>query len=282
MQQNKIENPYLPIPIKIESSVFESDDRSLKTISFSFLDKEYRNKFNFLPGQFVEFSISGKGESPFGIASAPSEEFIKVTVNKTGYVTNAIHNLDKGDIAGIRGPFGNWYPIDKFIGSNIVIISGGFAFTTLASMLDHILLNYKDKIGKIDLIYGARNPGMLLYKDKLKEWQENPRLNCHITVDNESPNWNGLVGFVPDIVSKTEFSSENTYAIVCGPPIMIKLTLPKLLEKNIPKQNIFTSLERRMKCGIGKCGRCNIGPKYVCKDGPVFSFDELENLPQEY
>ncbi|MCX5975003.1 MAG: FAD/NAD(P)-binding protein [Coprothermobacterota bacterium] len=273
-------NPYLPVPVRVESAVFESEDRSLKTLSLSFLDPSGR--FDFLPGQFVEFSVPGKGESPFGIASSPTEELLRVTVNKAGTVTRAIHNLDRGDRVGLRGPFGNWYPIDLFRGANLAIISGGFAFTTLASLLDYVLEKHSDEVGRIDLIYGARTPGMLLYKEKLTAWQANPRLRCWITVDRETPGWQGLVGFVPDVVARAEISPDNTYAVVCGPPIMIKLTLPRLLEKGFPRDRIYTSLERRMKCGIGKCGRCNIGPKYVCKDGPVFSYAELEGLPEEY
>jgi NAD(P)H-flavin reductase len=276
------DNPYLPIPVKVEYTTFESEDRSLKTLAFSFLDPSVREKFSFLPGQFIELSLPGKGESPFGIASSPSEELIKITVNKTGYVTKAIHYLSKGDIVGIRGPLGNWYPISEFEGSNIAIISGGFAFTTLASLLDYLLENYSDRLGEIYLIYGARTPGMLLYKDKLKAWRENPRLKTYITVDSNVSGWDGLVGFVPDIVERTDFEVQNTYAVICGPPIMIRLTLPKLINKGIQKDHIYTSLERRMKCGIGKCGRCNIGPYFVCKDGPVFSYASLENLPEEY
>lgn len=276
------DNPYLPVPAKVESTYFESDDRTLKTLTLSFLDPLLREKFNFLPGQFIELSILGKGESPFGIASNPNEELIKITVNRTGYVTKAIHNLSKGDIVGIRGPLGNWYPISKFAGSNLAIISGGFAFTTLASLTDYLLENYSDKLGKIYLIYGARNPGMLLYRDKLKEWSNNPRLKTYITIDNKVSGWDGLTGFVPDIVEKSDIDVQNTYTVICGPPIMIKLTIPKLLNKGIGKDHIYTSLERRMKCGIGKCGRCNIGKNFVCKDGPVFNYADLEGLPEEY
>lgn len=282
MLSNVQDNPYLPLKARVEEVRFESEDRSLKTISLSFVEPGVRGNFQFRPGQFIELSIFGKGEAPFGIASSPEEELIKITVNKTGSVTRVIHELDKGDIVGIRGPLGNWYPLDKFAGSNLFIISGGFAFTTLASLTKHVLNKWVDAIAKIDLVYGARTPGMLLYKDDLKEWAENPRLNLYLTVDREFPGWKGLVGFVPDIVAKVSVDPQNTYALVCGPPIMIKLTLPKLEAAGITKERIYTSLERRMKCAIGKCGRCNIGPYYVCKDGPIFSQDQLVGLPVEY
>lgn len=282
MWQPLQDNPYLPIPMRVEEVKFESEDRSLKSLWLSFLAEGKREEFRFRPGQFIELSIPGKGESPFGIASSPEEELIQITVNKAGSVTKAIHELDKGDIVGLRGPLGNWYPEEEFVGANLFIISGGFAFTTLASFTKHLLREWSDRVKNIDLVSGARTPGMLLYKDLLEEWKNNPRLNLYLTVDREFPGWTGLVGFVPDIVAKVKVDFENTYALICGPPIMIRLTIPKLLEQGIPKNKIYTSLERRMKCGIGKCGRCNIGPKYVCKDGPIFNFAELENLPSEY
>lgn len=270
------------MPVRVVGVSFESEDRSLKTLELQFIHEQDREQFHYLPGQFIEFSIPGKGESPFGIASSPSEEIIRLTVNRTGYVTESIHQLEKGDFAGIRGPLGNTYPIDKMHQKRIVIISGGFAFTTLASLLDYLLEHEEFCIPGYDLIYGARNPGMLLYKQKLEEWSRHSKINSLITIDREAPGWTGITGFVPTVVEQSDLSPNNAIAVICGPPIMIKLTLPKLLEKGFQKEQIFTSLERRMKCGIGKCGRCNIGPYYVCKDGPVFSLDQLEGLPPEY
>lgn len=270
------------MPVKIVSVAFESDDRSLKTLELQLIREEDRENFHFLPGQFIEFSVPGKGESPFGIASSPSEKVIRVTVNRTGYVTEFIHQLEEGDFAGIRGPLGNTYPIEKMRQKRVAIISGGFAFTTLASLLDYLLEHQELAIPKIDLIYGARNPGMLLYKQKLESWGHHSTIKSIITIDREHPGWTGTIGFVPTVVEQTELSPDNAIAVICGPPIMIKLTIPKLLQKGFQKEQIFTSLERRMKCGIGKCGRCNIGPYYVCKDGPVFSLDQLDGLPPEY
>ena len=270
------------MPVRIVGVSFESEDRSLKTLELQLIHEQDRDQFHFLPGQFIEFSIPGKGESPFGIASSPSEEVIRVTVNRTGYVTESIHQLEKGDFAGIRGPLGNTYPIEKMHQKRVVIISGGFAFTTLASLLDYLLEHEEFCIPGYDLIYGARNPGMLLYKQKLEEWSHHPNIKSLITIDKEAPGWTGKTGFVPTVVEQSDLSPDNAIAVICGPPIMIKLTLPKLLKKGFQKEQIFTSLERRMKCGIGKCGRCNIGPYYVCKDGPVFSLDQLEGLPPEY
>jgi len=282
MRNNTVSNPYMTLPVRIAKVSFESEDRSLKTLELQFINESDRKQFQFLPGQFLEFSIPGKGESPFGIASNPSEEIIRITVNRTGFVTEAIHQLEVGDFAGIRGPFGNTYPLALMKQKRVSIISGGFAFTTLASLLDYLLEHEEFGITGYDLIYGARNPGMLLYKSKLDQWKGNPKIRSIITIDKEASGWTGTTGFVPTVVEQSDLQPNQAIAVICGPPIMIKLTLPKLVEKGFQTDQVYTSLERRMKCGIGKCGRCNIGPYYVCKDGPVFSLQQLEGLPAEY
>jgi len=277
-----MENPYLPIPVKVKRTFIESEDRMLKTLDLLFLNKEDRENFKFMPGQFCEVSIWGKGEAPFGIASSPTEkEFLRFTVNRAGVVTTALHHLKEGDELGIRGPLGNYYPVDLFKGKNIVIIGGGFAFTTLRALTKYLLACRED-FKDITIIYGARTPGMLLYKEELKEWGRREDLRVYITVDKGDETWQGLVGFVPTIVEKMAPSPKEAYAVICGPPIMIKFTLPKLIALGFPSEKIYTSLEMRMKCGIGKCGRCNIGNLYVCKDGPVFNYAQLEKLPKEY
>lgn len=273
-------NFYIPIPVKVEKVTVESDDKTLKTFDLTFVNGN--EKFAFLPGQFCELSILGKGEAPFGIASSPSEkDYLKFTVNRLGVVTTAIHYLQEGDIIGLRGPLGNYYPVDEFKGKNLVIIGGGFAFTTLRSLTIYLLSNRKD-YKDITVIYGARTPDLLLYKDDLKEWENNSNINLIQTVDREAEGWNKRVGFVPAVTKEVAPSSKDAYAVVCGPPVMIKFTLPVLLELGFSPEHIITSLEMRMKCGIGKCGRCNIGSKYVCVDGPVFSFAQLEEMPKEY
>jgi len=272
-------NTYIPIPMKVVNILNENPDRSLRTYDLTFLNDEDKRNFNYLPGQFCEFSILGKGESPFGIASSPTEkDILKFTVNRTGSVTNEIHHLQLGDIVGIRGPMGNWYPLQKFKGGDVVIVGGGFAFTTLRSMLIYMLENRND-YGKITVIYGARTPDLFIYKEELKEWDNLDDLTLHLTIDKPVKGWSGLCGFVPTI-TKEVAPDPSSWVVVCGPPIMIKFTLPVLTELGFPESRIFTSLERRMKCGIGKCGRCGIGSKYICVDGPVFSFEELKNMPE--
>jgi sulfhydrogenase subunit gamma (sulfur reductase) len=281
-----VENPYLPYPVRIDDIIVESEDRNLKTFKFVFLNPEDEKKFAYRAGQFAELSIAGKGEIPIGIASSPVEKgFIKFTVNKAGVVTSHLHNMQVGDVMGVRGPLGNSYPWDMLEGKNVLIVGGGFAFTTLRSSIIFMLdPANRPKFGDISVVYGARNPAMLLYKDELVEWEKRDDIHMHITVDGtDDPDWKYNVGFVPPITEqKAPQGDENSYAIVCGPPIMIKFTQPVLEKLGYDHDHIILSLENRMKCGIGMCGRCGIGRELVCKDGPVFTLKQINQTPKEY
>jgi NAD(P)H-flavin reductase len=278
-----VQNPYLPYPVRIDEIVTETEDRMLKTFKLVFLNPEDEEKFAYKAGQFAELSITGTGEVPIGIASSPTEKgFIKFTVNKTGLVTGFMHDMKVGDVMGVRGPLGNWYPWETLEGKNVVIVGGGFAFSTLRASIVYMLAN-RDKFKEINVIYGARAPELLLYKDELAEWEAAGDVKMHITVDGtDDPDWKYNVGFVPTIAEKFAPPADpDTYAIVCGPPAMIRFTQPVLDKLGYDHNNIINSLEKRMKCGIGICGRCNIGEKFVCKDGPVFTLDQLNNMPAE-
>ena len=279
-----MKNPYLPIPMVVKRTQVETADRMLRTLELGFLKEEDEKAFRFVPGQFCELSLFGKGEAPFGIASSPTEKgSLKFTINKAGIVTTALHQIEEGEEIGIRGPLGNGYPIELFEGKNVLVIGGGFAFTTLRSLIIYLLQKEnRSKVKEITVIYGARLPGLLLYKEELEEWSRRNDMKLVVTVDQGDQNWKGKVGLVPNILEEVGPSSDNTVAVICGPPIMIKFTFPKLVTLKFPNERIYTSLEKRMKCGIGKCGRCNIGHLYVCKDGPVFSYEQLGKLPKDY
>jgi len=277
-------NPYEPVPVKVEKVTVENDAKDLKTFDLSFVEPEARKAFEFIPGQFGFLSIMGVGEAPFGIASAPSEELIKYTVKRVGEFTTALHELEPGAVIGMRGPWGNSYPFDLMQDKDIVIVSGGFSFTTLRSTIVYLLdPARRSRFGRITAVYGARSPGELLYKKEIRAWESNPDLNLHLCVDNlNGAGWPGTEGLVPNVLKQVAPASANAVALVCGPPVMIRFTHPVLEQLGFKPENVFLSLENRMKCGIGKCGHCNLGPKYVCKDGPVFSYSELKTLPAEY
>jgi sulfhydrogenase subunit gamma (sulfur reductase) len=282
--ETRVRNPYKPYPVRINKIVVETEDKNLRTYKLVFLKDEDEVAFVYRPGQFAELSIAGSGEIPIGIASSPTEKgYLLFTVNKVGAVTTVMHNMKAGDIMGVRGPLGNSYPLKDLEGKNLLIIAGGFAVTTLRSTIIWLLdPDNRSKYGKITFVYGARTPGLLLYKEEWQAWQQRDDIDCYITVDKEFPGWTGKVGFVPTVTAEVCPPAENTYALVCGPPIMIKFTQPVLEKAGFAPNQIIMSLENRMKCGIGICGRCNVGPEYVCKDGPVFTLAQLNQLPKEY
>jgi sulfhydrogenase subunit gamma (sulfur reductase) len=281
-----VQNPFLPYPVRIDRIIDAVEDKSLKTFKFVFLDPEDEKRFAYRAGQFAELSVTGQGEIPIGIASSPTEKgFVMFTVFKVGKVSSYLHAMNPGDIMGIRGPLGNCYPWDLLQGKNVVIIGGGFAFTTLRSSIVYMLdPANRSRFKDIHVIYGARNPGLLLYREELVQWEKRDDIHMHITVDaTDDPAWKYNKGFVPTITEqKAPAADPDTYAIVCGPPIMIKFTLPVLESLGYAHDHIIMSLENRMKCGIGMCGRCNIGKELVCKDGPVFTLQQLGATPKEY
>jgi len=276
------QNIYKPYLMEIEKITEEAPE--VKTFRLKFKNPEDAEKFEFKTGQFGEYSVMGEGESTFCIASAPTRKgYIECTFRKAGRVTGALANLEEGETIGFRGPYGNIFPIDEWKGKNLLYIAGGIALPPMRSVIWNTLdlrENYKD----ITIIYGARSVNDLVYKHELKEWEERPDVKLVTTVDpgGQTPDWKGEIGFVPTVLEKVAPSSKDTIAIVCGPPIMIKYTFPVLEKLGFTEDQIYTTLENRMKCGFGKCGRCNVGKYFVCKDGPVFTYKQLKELPDEY
>lgn len=256
----------------------------VRTFRLNFLNEDEGKNFQFKAGQFALYSVFGYGESTFCIASSPTrKDYIECTFRQAGRVTNALRELNVGDTIGFRGPYGNVFPIEEWEGKNLVFIAGGIALPPLRCVIWNCL-DLRDKFKNVTIVYGAKTVADLVYKHELKEWNAREDVNLVTTVDpgGETSDWTGKVGFVPTVVEQTAPGSDNTIAIVCGPPIMIKFTLPVLEKLGFKQDKVYTTLENRMKCGLGKCGRCNIGCTYVCKDGPVFTAEDIGKMPDEF
>ncbi|OPX94238.1 MAG: Anaerobic sulfite reductase subunit B [Syntrophorhabdus sp. PtaU1.Bin002] len=270
-------NPYLPELVTITNIIEETPN--IKSFQVVFNDPEKMKTFTFEPGQVGQLSVFGVGESTFVINSPPTRmEYLQFSVMKAGEVTAALHELYPGDQMGLRAPLGNWFPYEEMKGKKILFIGGGIGLAPLRTLILYMLDNrsdYKD----ITIIYGARTPPDLCYKEDLNEWESRSDVDLILTVDAEYPGWDKRVGFVPTVLNEVAPSPDDTIAITCGPPIMIKFVLQNLAQLKFSDENIITTLEARMKCGIGICGRCNLGAKYICKDGPVFSLAQLRDLP---
>ncbi len=274
-------NTYLPYLMTIEKVIKEAP--GVKTYRLKFQDESEAALFDFKAGQFGEYSAFGEGESTFCIASSPTRKgYIECTFRDTGRVTSGLASLEEGSTMGFRGPYGNVFPLDEWKGKNLVFIAGGIALPPMRCVIWNVL-DLRENFKDITIIYGAKSVNDLVYKEELKEWTERPDVRMVTTVDpgGQTADWKGEIGFVPTIVEKVAPSSENTIAIVCGPPIMIKFTFPVLEKLGFTDNQVYTTLENRMKCGVGKCGRCNVGKLYICKDGPVFSKEELNFIPAE-
>lgn len=275
-------NLYIPYRMRIAKVTEEAP--GVRTFRLEFVDEQEGQRFTFKAGQFGEYSVYGEGESTFCIASSPTRKgYIECTFRQTGRVTSALADRDEGDIIGFRGPYGNVFPIEQWHGKKLLFIAGGIALPPMRCVIWNCL-DLRDKYGDVTIIYGARTVADLVYKHELAEWGSRSDVKLFTTVDpgGETPDWKGRVGFVPTILEQVAPSAENTIAIVCGPPIMIKLTMPVLAKLGFTPEQIYTTLENRMKCGVGKCGHCNVGKLFVCKDGPVFTMAQLKDLPPEY
>ncbi len=257
------------------------DTPDVKT--FRVVTPDGKKPFEHIPGQCAMLSIPGVGEALFSITSSPTNpDFLEFSIKKCGCVTEFLHSVEPGQYVTLRGPYGNGFPVESaFRGKDLLFVAGGIGLAPLRSVINYCR-HYRENYGSIDIVYGSRSMQDLVdYKEIVDEWCKEDGISVHLTIDREQPEWDGHVGFVPNYVKELNFDTKKT-AVLCGPPIMIKFTLAGLQELGFQKDQIYTTLEMRMKCGIGKCGRCNLGDKYICKDGPVFRMDELEELPDEY
>lgn len=239
--------------------------------------------FEHIPGQCAMLSIPGVGEAMFSITSSPTnKDYMEFSIKKCGCLTSWLHQMDVGQQITVRGPYGNGFPVETELkGKNLLFIAGGIGIAPLRSVINYVIDN-RANYGTVDVVYGARSKEDLVDLKEMQEtWCHVDGINVHLTIDREEEGWDGNVAFVPTYVKELNFSTDKT-VLVCGPPIMIKFVLASLQELGFERTQVFTTMELRMKCGIGKCGRCNIGSKYVCKDGPVFRFDQLDALPDEY
>ncbi|GKT10864.1 FAD/NAD(P)-binding protein [Desulforhabdus sp. TSK] len=271
-------NPYLPELATIQEVIQET--HNIRTLRVTLDDAEKMRDFTFRPGQVGQLSVFGVGESTFVINSPPTrKDYLQFSVMRVGEVTQRIHQLNAGDQIGVRAPLGNGFRYEDMKGKDILFIGGGIGMAPLRTLLLYMIDNRSD-YGDITVIYGARSPKDLCYLYEFEEWRAG-NINLVLTVDAEFPGWNERVGFVPTVLKEEAPSPKNRLALVCGPPIMIKFVLFGLKELDFEDHQILSTLEKRMKCGIGICGRCNMGSKYVCLDGPVFSYSELREMVPE-
>jgi NAD(P)H-flavin reductase len=272
-------NPYLPDMATVIETIQETP--TIKTFRVRLDDAEKMERFAFQPGQVGQLSVFGTGEATFVINSPPTRmDYLQFSVMRAGEVTEALHRLEAGDKIGVRAPLGNWFPYNDWKGKNLCFIGGGIGMAPIRAIMLYMLDNRAD-YGEISLLYGARTPQDMAFGYDLPDWTSRKDLQTTLTIDVPAPGWDGRVGLLPNVLLELAPNPDNCVAVLCGPPIMIKFTLQALKKLNFSDEQIVTTLERRMKCGIGICGRCNLGGKYICVDGPVFTYSQLRDLPDE-
>ncbi len=273
-----MKNIYSPIGAKIIKIIDET--ANIKTFTFKRLDNQ---KFSFNTGQFIELTVFGVGEAPFTPSSSPFEtDTIDVTIMKTGRMTEVLHSMKEGDVIGLRGPYGNGYPVEKFNGKEILIIGGGVGLAPLRSLLLTLIATIKN-YRKITLNYGAKTPQDVVYKYLFPGWKKISGLEINRSVDKcQEGEWNETTGVVTCLLDNIKIDIRNSVAIVCGPPIMMKFTTLKLLSIGYRSDQIYLSMERNMSCGLGKCGHCQLGSYFICKDGPVFTWEQIKDIQDPF
>lgn len=256
----------------------------MKLSSLRLVDTAVEQSFRYEVGQFALVSVFGVGEAAFDITSlckpgAPLE----FAVRRVGTLTGALHELEEGSVVGVRGPFGNFFPMDEYAGKNLIIIGGGSGMAPLRSVVNYVVdPAQREKYGQLYIIHGARTPRDLAFAHEFETWSSSPNTRLELTVDRAEGGWQGRAALIPDVVRELQPSADGAVAIICGPPVMIKFTLKVLKELGFADGQIVSTMETKMKCGIGKCGRCNVGDKYVCLDGPVFTFEQIGRFLEEF
>jgi NAD(P)H-flavin reductase len=268
------------IPESATIEEIKDEIRDVKTFYMSLDNKEIDKNFKIKSGQFIMCTVFGAGEFAVSLPPSPENDRFHLTVRKVGSVTNALHDLNVGDKVGIRGPFGHGFPFEEIKGKNIVYVAGGIGLIPLRSSIVHVL-QHKQEFGRVIVLHGARTPDDLMYKENLKEWQAFPGFETYITVDVATPGWTGEVGFVHTLFDKVNLPIENTVAFVCGPPVMFNTVIGELMKRGLRDDCIISTLERHMKCGIGKCQHCAIGRTLVCTDGPVYTYRQIKTLGEQ-
>lgn len=272
-------NPYLPMPATVHEVIQETGN--IKTLRVVLDDAEAMKNFHYEPGQVGQLSVFGAGESTFVINSPPScKDYLQFSVMQAGEVTSSIHRLSPGDKVGVRAPLGNFFPWNDWKGKDIFFVGGGIGMAPIRTIMLH-LLERKADYGKISLLYGARSPRDMAFSYELEDWMKRDDLDCTLCIDAPFEGWQHKVGLIPNVLLELNPKPDNCVAVLCGPPIMIKFTVQALEKLQFKPDNIVTTLEKRMKCGIGICGRCNIGSHFVCVDGPVFTWKQLQAMPPE-
>jgi sulfhydrogenase subunit gamma (sulfur reductase) len=233
------------------------------------------------PGQFVEVSLMGIGEAPISISSSPSRSngIFELCIRRVGDLTSALHRLEAGQVVGVRGPFGHGFPVEKMRGKDVLFAAGGLGLAPLRSLINQVL-DERGAFGRVIILYGTKNPREILFKEELLQWAEQDDVEFHMTVDRADESWKGNVGVITTLFPKVTINPRNTVAATCGPPIMYRFVLMEMLGKGIPETQIYLSLERRMKCGVGKCGHCQINDLYCCQDGPVFTYSQIKGVEE--
>jgi sulfhydrogenase subunit gamma (sulfur reductase) len=271
------ENPYQHNLAELINTEEQTPDTKLYT--FKYVDAQQQREFKFTAGQFMLLSVFGFGEAPFGVCSCPSKtDTLQLTIRNVGHLTNALNQLPVGSHVGLRGPYGVGWPMDELLEKNVLLIAGGIGLVPLRPAILEVLEN-RNKYGKLQIMYGARCPEELLYKDDLYLWENRRDVEYVATVDRDDEHcWAGNIGVVTTLFDRLTVSAKNTIALICGPPIMYRFVIRDLHNLHFSDDQIYLSLERRMKCGVGHCSHCIVGTKFVCQDGPVFRYDEAKNL----